>query len=46
MTKTPKSKQATMFDTLAKKTEKLSLPNNSSSSVVEIATDLKTGSPK
>lgn len=41
MTRKPKSKQATMFDTLAKKTEQRSLPDSSSPSVVDIATDLK-----
>ena len=43
MTSKPKSKQATMFDALAKKTEKRPLPDNSAPSVVEIATDLKSG---
>ena len=42
MTSKPKSKQATMFDALAKKTEKRSSPDNPAPSVVEIATDLKS----
>lgn len=42
MTKNPKSKQATMFDTLAKKTAKRSQPDEPGPSVVEIAADLKT----
>ena len=40
MTRNPKSKQSTMFDALAKKTEKRS-SNNSEPSVIEIAEGLK-----
>lgn len=41
MTKKPKSKPSTMFDTLAKKTAKRSPSDESGPSVVEIAADLK-----
>lgn len=41
MTRNPKSKQATMFDMLAKKNEKRSRPNDSEPSVADIAADLK-----
>ena len=41
MTKNPKSKQSTMFDTLAKKTAKRSFSDEPGPSVVEIAADLK-----
>ena len=42
MTKKHKSKQSTMFDALAKKTEKRSSTDNSAPSVVELATDLRS----
>lgn len=41
MTRKTKPNQATMFDALAKKKEKRAPSNNSESSVVEIAADLK-----
>lgn len=43
MTSKPKSKQATMFDALAKKTGKRSSQGNLAPSVVEVAVDLKSG---
>jgi hypothetical protein len=41
MTSKPKSKQSSMFDTLAKKTEKRSSLSQLKPSITEIATDLK-----
>lgn len=41
MTNKSKSKQATMFDALAKKSDRRTSSNKSDSPIVEIATDLK-----
>ena len=41
MTKNLKSKQSTMFDTLAKKTEKRGQPKEAPPSVLDIATNLR-----
>lgn len=41
MTKESRSKQSTMFDTLAKKTAKRVQPDDAAPSVLEIAADLK-----
>ena len=46
MTKSLKSKQSTMFDTLAKKSSKRSQPKESPPSVLDIAVDLKASQPQ